>query len=74
MAKGDEQTGALLFRSLLTWMGSLLILLIVLAEIFALPLARAIAPGFAPDQVDLLAFLLRIVFACAVLLFSLRSV
>jgi putative peptidoglycan lipid II flippase len=61
MAKGDEQTGALLFRSLLTWMGSLLILLIVLAEIFAVPLARAIAPGFAPDQVDLLAFLLRII-------------
>jgi hypothetical protein len=55
-------------------MGSLLILLIVLAEIFDLPLARAIAPGFAPDQVDLLAFLLRIVFACADTSFSFRSV
>src|SRR5262249_8088535 len=51
-SRGEEETAQRLFRALLSWMGSLLIFFIVLAEIFARPLALAIAPGFSPDQTD----------------------
>ena len=40
---------------------SVLLLLIVAAEIFTEPLARAIAPGFSPEQFRELIFLLRII-------------
>lgn len=61
LSRGEEDTAIRLFRSVLSWMGALLIAFIIVAEIFAVPLARAIAPGFDVAQIDLLAYLLRII-------------
>ncbi len=55
------ETGKRVYRTILTWMGSGMIVLIVLAEIFTEPLARAIAPGFNVEQEKELVFLLRVI-------------
>lgn len=61
LESGREELAKRIYRTLLTSMGGLLILLILLAEIFTMPLARAIAPGFTPEQFEVLVFLLRII-------------
>ncbi len=50
-----------IYRSLLTSMGSVLIILIVVAEVFTPTLAQWIAPGFSADQSNELVSLLRII-------------
>lgn len=50
-----------IYRSLLTSMGGILVGFIVLAEIFTPVLAGWIAPGFSPEQMHELVFLLRII-------------
>ncbi len=61
IAKGQDALAQRIYRTLLTSMGGLLILMICLAEVFTEPLARAIAPGFSPEQFRELIFLLRII-------------
>jgi putative peptidoglycan lipid II flippase len=61
LSRGEEETAKRVFRSLLSWMGGVLVIFIVVAEIFAEPLGRAIAPGFDAEQNRLLALLLRII-------------
>ncbi len=61
LESGREEVARTVFRSVLTSMGGLLLVLIVIAEIFTEPLAHAIAPGFTVEQTDALIFLLRII-------------
>lgn len=61
IAKGREDMGRLVFRSITTVMGSVLLLLIVIAEIFAEHLSRWIAPGFNQEQLATLTMLTRII-------------
>jgi putative peptidoglycan lipid II flippase len=49
------------YRTLLTIMGSVLLVLVAVAEVFTEPLARWIAPGFSVEQTNELVFLLRII-------------
>lgn len=61
IAKNDEATGKLVFRSLTTVLGTVLFVLIVIAEFFARDLSRWIAPGFNPQQLETLTQLTRII-------------
>ncbi len=61
LESGREELARRIYRTLLTSMGGILILLIILAEIYTMPLARAIAPGFSPEQFEVLVYLLRII-------------
>lgn len=56
-----EDLGKALFRALGTIFASVLIILIIAAEIYARELGELIAPGFTPAQLDQLAVLLRII-------------
>lgn len=60
-ARDDEETGKKVFRAIATWSGTLLFVFLVLSMIFARHLAYWVAPGFSPDQLDLLTTLLRII-------------
>jgi putative peptidoglycan lipid II flippase len=55
------ESGKRVYRTILTLMGSCMIVLIIAAEVFTEPLAQAIAPGFDLDQRRELVFLLRVI-------------
>lgn len=61
IASGNEEMGKRVFRMLTSVMGALLFVFIVIAEIFAEPLAKAVAPGFSGEQLETLTFLTRII-------------
>lgn len=61
IAEGREDFAKQVFRALSTLMGAVLLGMILLCEIFARPLAVAIAPGFSDPQLDTLALLLRVI-------------
>lgn len=61
VARGDDVMGDRVFRAVVTWFGSVLLFLIVLAEVFAEPLSQIVAPGFDAEQGRLLCLLLRII-------------
>ncbi|MBY0369736.1 murein biosynthesis integral membrane protein MurJ [bacterium] len=58
---GRPELARQVYRSVLTSMGGILLVLILIAEIFTEPLARVIAPGFNAAQIEALVFLLRII-------------
>src|SRR5580700_654111 len=59
-AEGREDEGWWVFSTVMTFMGTLLLVLIVVGEIFAPQLAHLIAPGFAPAERERLIFLTRL--------------
>lgn len=61
VSANDEITGKRIFQTLSTYMGLLLIVLILIAEVFAENLVSIIAPGFNIEQRELLTRLIRIV-------------
>lgn len=61
LTSGREEMARTVFRFVSTIMSVVLIGLILLAELFAPELARVVAPGFSPDQMVLLTFLIRII-------------
>lgn len=61
IASNKKDFGNLVFRSLSTWLGLTLCLLILIAEIFAPELGLLIAPGFSASQQHTLTVLLRII-------------
>jgi len=61
ISEGKIELGNRVFRTVATLMGALLILFIIVCEIFAESLAQLIAPGFTPDQWQILTKLLRII-------------
>ncbi len=61
ITKHTERVGIELFRVLSTYVGSVLLVIVLVFELGADKLAYLIAPGFSPHQRDLLTTLLRIV-------------
>ncbi len=59
-AEGREEEGWSVFSTVATFMGLVLVVLVIVAEFFARPLVTAIAPGFHGSQRELLVFLTRI--------------
>jgi len=57
---GREEEGWQVFSTVATFMGLVLIVLVIAAEIYAHELVRAIAPGFHGKERDLLVFLTRV--------------
>lgn len=60
MAENREEEAWHVFSIVVTFMGILLVTLVVLAEIFAPRLVWLLGPGFKPQQKDLLVFLTRV--------------
>jgi putative peptidoglycan lipid II flippase len=61
LASGKKDLANEVYRFLSTWMGLILMGLIILAEIFAKELSYIIAPGFNPQQIEILTNLIRII-------------
>lgn len=61
LTSGKKELANEVYRFLSTWMGIVLICLIVLTEIFAKELSYIIAPGFNPRQIEILTTLIRII-------------
>jgi putative peptidoglycan lipid II flippase len=61
VTSGKTEEAKRLFRVTFTLMGTVLAILIVIAEIFARDLAEWVSPGFSNDQLELLTFLIRII-------------
>jgi putative peptidoglycan lipid II flippase len=60
VAEGREEEGWEVFSTVVTFMGLLVLTLVLVAELFAHPLVTVIAPGFHADQRGLLVFLTRL--------------
>jgi putative peptidoglycan lipid II flippase len=60
VAEGQEDEGWNVFSTVATFMGLVVVLLVIAAEIFAHELVTAIAPGFHGSQRELLVFLTRV--------------
>ncbi len=61
LTAGKQEEARRLFRVTITVMGSILLALVLVAEIFADHLAVWVSPGFNPEQLNLLAYLIRII-------------
>ncbi|MCC6444474.1 MAG: murein biosynthesis integral membrane protein MurJ [Armatimonadetes bacterium] len=60
LAKGEKEEAWHVFSSIATIMSAVLVVIILVAELFAPQLVRAIAPGFTASQTETTAFLSRI--------------
>ncbi len=61
IADEEKELGNSVFRSIATYMGLILIALIIIGMIFSRSLAVVVAPGFSEGQLDLLSTLLKII-------------
>ena len=61
VAEGKTRSANEIFRCVTTVMGSVLVVFIIVAEIYARSLGELIAPGFSSAQLDELGFLIRII-------------
>lgn len=69
IATGKEDFGKRVFQALSTYIGLILVGLVVLAEIFAEDVCLIIAPGFTPEKMDLLIDLVRIILPAQIFFF-----
>jgi putative peptidoglycan lipid II flippase len=61
VSAGKDEAARRLFRVTITFMGLALLVLVVIAEIFAYHLAQWVSPGFTAPQLEMLTYLIRII-------------
>lgn len=69
LTRGQTEDAKRVFQTVTGWMGSLLVLLVVLAEIFAEQVSLWVAPGFSGEQLATLTMLTRIILPAQIFIF-----
>jgi len=67
--RGQHDDAKKVFQTVTAWMGSVLILLVILAEIFAEQVSLWVAPGFSGEQLATLTTLTRIILPAQIFIF-----